>query len=134
VVDGRLDGIERYIEAIREAGMIPGTAVHNGERLALITRLGYDFDAYMAPVNQAGFAMHPDRPTVLAAIAGAGRPVIAIKPLACGRFDEGKPGEWLRWTLDQAGVVATAVGVMSEEEASEDLAAAREILTAPVGM
>ena len=60
--------------------------------------------------------------------------MIAIKPLACGRFDEGKPGDWLRWTLDQAGVVATAVGVMSEEEASEDIAAAREIFAAPVGV
>jgi hypothetical protein len=134
VVDGRLDGLERYIDEIREAGMIPGTAVHNGERLAMVTRLGYDFDAYLVPVNQAGFAMRPDRATMLAAVAGAGKPVIAIKPLACGRFDENKPGDWMRWTLDQAGVVATAVGVMSEEEASEDLAAAREILAALVGV
>jgi hypothetical protein len=133
VVDGRLDGMERCIEEIRKAGIIPGTAVHNGERLAMVTRLGYDFDAYLVPVNQAGFAMRPDRATMLAAVASAGKPVIAIKPLACGRFEENKPGDWLRWTLDQAGVVATAVGVMSEEEASEDIAAAREILAVPAG-
>ena len=131
LVDGRLEKLEEYVEAIREAGMIPGTAVHNAERLALVTKLGYDFDAYLVPVNKAGFTMHPDRETMLKAVAEAGKPVIAIKPLACGRFDEGKPGEWLRWTLEQRGVVATAIGVMCEEEADEDLAAAQEIFAAP---
>jgi len=61
VVDGRLEGLERYVEAIREAGLIPGTAVHNGERLALVDRLGYDLAAYLVPVNMAGFTMRPDR-------------------------------------------------------------------------
>jgi hypothetical protein len=130
VVDGRLEGLERYVEAIREAGLIPGTAVHNGERLALVDRLGYDLAAYLVPVNMAGFTMRPDRETVLAAVAGARRPVIATKPLACGRFDEDKPGEWLRWTLERTNVVAATVGVMSEDEASEDIAAARTIFEA----
>ena len=133
VVNGRLEDMERYIDAVREAGLIPGTAVHNGERLALITSLGYDFAAYLVPVNKAGFIMHPDRQTVLDAVAGAGKPVIAIKPLACGRFDEGKPSEWLGWTLERPGVVATAIGIMNEEEASEDLEAAMSVLAAPAG-
>ena len=130
VVDGRLENMESYIEAIREAGMIPGTAVHNGQRLDLVTRLGYDFAAYLIPVNKLGFDMFPDRETVLAAVANAGKPVIAIKPLACGRFDEGKPGDWLSWTLERPGVVATAVGIMNEDEATEDLAVARDIFAA----
>ena len=132
VVDGRLVGLEKHIELIREAGLIPGTAVHQAERLSLVTRLGYDFAAFLVPVNKAGFTMHPDREAMLAAVASAGKPVIAIKPLACGRFDEGKPGEWLRWTLDRPNVVATAVGIMNEEEASEDIAEARAIFEALV--
>ena len=132
VADGRLEGLEAYVDAIREADMIPGTAVHDAERLGMMTRLGYDFAAYLVPVNRAGLVMRPSREATLAAVAGAGKPVIAIKPLACGRFDENQPGEWLRWTLERPGVVATAVGVMSEEEADEDLAAAREIFAAGI--
>lgn len=135
VVDGRLEGLEEYIAAIRAAGMIPGTAVHDAERLSLITRLGYDFAAYLVPVNKAGFTMKPDRDTMLQAVAAADKPVVAIKPLACGRFEEGKPGDWLKWTLERPNVVATAVGIMNEDEASEDLAVARAIFeeAAPVG-
>lgn len=134
LIDGRLAGLEAYVEAIREMGLIPAAAVHDGERLALLTRLGYDFAAYLTPVNKLGFTMLPDRATVLAAVAGAGKPVIAIKPLACGRFDEGRPGEWLRWSLEQPGVAGAAIGFMSEEEADEDVAAAREIFAGPGAM
>lgn len=132
VVDGRLEGLEDHIATIREAGIIPGTAVHNGERLSLITSLGYDFAAYLVPVNKAGLHMNPDRETVLQAVASANRPVVAIKPLACGRFDEDMPSEWLQWTLERPNVVAATVGIMNEDEATEDVAAARAIFEAPV--
>jgi hypothetical protein len=125
LVDDSLPGLDEYTAAIREAGIIPATALHNADRLNLVTRLGLDFAAYLVPVNRLGFAMRPDREAMLAAVANCGRPVVAIKALACGRFDENRTAEWLGWALAKPGVAATAVGVMSEEEADEDVAAVR---------
>lgn len=129
VTDGQLPGLDDYVAEIRAAGIVPGTALHDADRLDLITRLGLDFAAFLVPVNRLGYAMRPSQEAMLAAVANCGRPVIGIKPLACGRFEENRTAEWLGWTLGRPGVVATAVGVMSEEESAEDIAAVRALLS-----
>jgi len=127
VKDGKLDGFEKYLGMIRDAGIIPGVACHNVDRLKMVDQGGYDCAVFVTPVNKMGFYMNPSREAALEAIGNCSKPVIAIKPLASGRFDEGRVKEWLKWTSDAKGVSAMVVGFMSEEEASEDIAALKEI-------
>jgi hypothetical protein len=117
--EGRLAGLDAALASIRAAGLVPGTMTHNATRLSRVVGQGYDLAAIGTPVNQAGWMMNPDRETALAAIAGAGRPVIAIKTLACGRLDEGHL--WLEWAVAAPGVAAIALGVGSAEEAVESI-------------
>jgi len=127
VKDGRLVGLDRYLMMIRDAGLVPGLACHNGDRLKMVDEGGYDVAAFVTPVNKVGFYMNPTQRSILRAIGRTKRPVIAIKPLASGRFDEGKIGEWLKWALDQKGVSAMCLGFMSEEEVEEDIACVKGI-------
>jgi hypothetical protein len=125
---GRLEGLEFYLKMIREAGLVPGLACHNGERLRMVDRRGYDVSVFVTPVNKSGFYMNPTQRSILSAIGRTRKPVIAIKPLASGRFDEGKLREWLEWSLTRKGVSALCLGFMSEEEAEEDIACMKQIL------
>lgn len=125
--DGRLVGFERILEEIRKAGMIPGAACHRADRLKILEEGGYDCELFAIPVNKTGFYMNPSRDAVVEAVKGCKRPVIAIKPLSGGRFDENGIEEWLRWTFGVKGVVAAAVGFMSAEEAEEDIGIGRKI-------
>jgi len=128
IVNGRFEKLEDQLKMIRDAGMIPGTACHDGERMKLAERLGYDLQLFIIPVNKIGFLMRPSKEVVLEAVASCSKPVIAIKPLASGRFDENGIEEWLRWTYSQKGVCGAAIGFMSEEEAEEDIEILRRIL------
>lgn len=126
--NGRLVGFERILEEIRKAGMIPGAACHRADRLKILDEGGYDCELFAIPVNKTGFYMNPSRDAVVEAVKGCKRPVIAIKPLSGGRFDENGIEEWLRWTFGVKGVVAAAVGFMNAEEAEEDIEIGRKIL------
>lgn len=128
IVNGKFEKLEDQLKMIRDAGMIPGTACHDSERMMLAEQLGYDLQLFIIPVNKMGFLMRPSKEAVLKAVANCSKPVIAIKPLASGRFDENKIEEWLRWTYSQKGVYGTAIGFMSEEEAEEDIEILRRIL------
>lgn len=128
IENGRFIGLERYLKMIRDAGMIPGIACHNGERLAMIDKGDYDVSIFATPVNKIGFYMFPNRESILNAIREAKRPVIAIKPLAGGRFDEGRIYDWLKWVFEQKGVSAVCIGFMSREEAEEDIEHVKNIL------
>jgi hypothetical protein len=121
VVDGRLPGLSDALATIRAAGIVPGAMTHDSARLNLLVEGGYDVAVIGTPVNRAGWMMSPDRETALAAVAAAGRPVIAIKTLACGRLDEGHLAEWLQYAVDAPGVAAIALGVGSAEEAAESI-------------
>ena len=130
---GRFKDLEDYPKMIRDAGMIPGTACHDGERMRLAQKLGYDLQLFVIPVNRMGFKMNPSKEAVLEAVAQSTKPVIAIKPLASGRFDENRIEEWLGWTYSQKGVCGTVIGFMSEEEAEEDIEILRRILIGEMG-
>jgi hypothetical protein len=123
----KLEGLESYLKMIRESGLVPGLACHNGNRLRMVDKGGYDVSVFVTPVNKSGFYMNPTQRSILNAIARTKKPVIAIKPLASGRFDEGKIREWLEWSLGRKGVSALCIGFMSEEEAEEDITYMKEI-------
>ncbi len=125
--NGRIKDFDRYFAFIREAGMIPGAACHRADRLRLLIEGNYDCEVIATPVNKMGFYMWPSQQALLEAIQQSPKPIIAIKPLASGRFDENRIDEWLRWTYSVKGVVAAAVGFMSEEEAEEDAAIVRRL-------
>ena len=120
-VDGMLLGLDEALAAIRAAGLVPGAMTHESARLNLLVAGSYDLPIIGTPVNRAGWMMSPDRETALSAIAGAGRPILAIKTLACGRLEEGKLAEWLKWAVAVHGVAAIALGVGSAEEAAESI-------------
>lgn len=128
IEDGRMKGLEDQLKMIRDAGIIPGTACHNADRMRMAQELGYDLQLFVIPVNKMGFLMNPSREAVLEVVAQSPKPVIAIKPLASGRFDEHSIEDWLRWTYAQPGVCGTVIGFMSEEEAEEDIAILERIL------
>lgn len=128
VKDGKLPGLDECLKKIRDAGLIPGAASHNGEKLKLMDEGDYDISVFVVPVNKSGFHMNPSKEIVLDAVNNCSKPVIAIKPLASGRFDENCIKEWLKWTFDVKGVSAMAIGFMSPEEAREDIEAMKEIL------
>ena len=72
--------------------------------------------------------MNPSQEVALDAVNNCSKPVIAIKPLAAGRFAEGRIKEWLQWVFNVKGVDSMSIGFMSPEEATEDITAAKEIL------
>lgn len=128
VQNGRLVGFEKCLQMIRDAGLVPGVACHNGERLRMVDEGDYDVSVFATPVNKLGFYMSPTAKSILDLVRRTKKKVIAIKPLASGRFDEGKIPEWLEWVLSQKGVSAICVGFMSREEAEEDIAYVRKFL------
>lgn len=128
VENGRLVGFETQLQMIRGAGLVPGVACHNGDRLRMVDEGGYDVSVFVTPVNKLGFYMSPNQKSILDAVSRTRKPVIAIKPLAGGRFDEGKIPEWLEWVLNQDGVSGLCVGFMSKEEAQEDIPYVKDLL------
>jgi len=128
VENGRLVDFEKYLRMIREAGMVPGVACHNGDRLSMVDEGGYDVSVFVTPVNKLGFYMFPTQNSILDAVSRTRKPVIAIKPLSGGRFEERRIPEWLKWVLGQKGVSVVCIGFMSEDEAEEDIAYVKDLL------
>lgn len=129
VENGRIKDFDRYFALIREAGLIPGTACHRADRLKMLVDGNYDCEVFATPVNKIGFYMNPSRDAIVEVVNKCPKPVIAIKPLASGRFDENGIEDWLRWTFSVKGVVAAAIGFMNAEEAEEDVAIAKRIFS-----
>ncbi len=128
-VAGRLDLLSELVDWLRRGLGCPvllGTH-HAGSTIPVLEEAGIDFAGYVTPVNRLGVMMFPTRERALRAIGDAGRPVVAIKPLAGGRIP---PRPALEWVYRDVGVEACMVGVGSEEEAEEDLSAALAVLSA----
>ena len=133
IVNGQLQDLSRFTRAIREAGLIPGAMTHDSQRLSELAHGGYDLALFGTPVNKGGWNMRPSRDEALAVIAKSEKPVIAIKTLACGRFDEHHLEDWLNWAVDVQGVEAIAIGVMVEQEAEQSIPVLRERFAAKFG-
>ncbi len=133
VDNGRLRDFSRFTQAIREAGLIPGAMTHDSQRLSELVSGGYDLSLFGTPVNKGGWNMRPSRDEALGVIAKVGKPVLAIKTLACGRFDEHHIADWLNWAVDVEGIEAVVIGVMVEQEAEESIPILRDRFAAKFG-
>jgi len=125
--------LERCITQIREADLIPAAVCHYSDRLAKLAEANLDLPLLGTPVNKAGWWMRPDRESALEVVRRIERPILAIKPLACGRFEEYRVQEWLEWVVEQEGVETVAIGVMNEEEAQESIPILRDLLSQKFG-
>jgi hypothetical protein len=132
--DGSMIGFERHTRLIREAGMIPGAVSHLSARLAEVDRGNHDVAVLVTPVNKGGWNMRPSRDEAAETIGKIKKPVIAIKSLACGRYEaEHVVEDWLKWVVDVKGVEAIALGLMLEQEAEQSLPFLREQFAAKFG-
>jgi hypothetical protein len=115
--------IASWIKKIRAVGASPAAATHYpGVTIEELDTAGFDFDAYLAPVNLVGYAMEPDKESTLKALETTDKPVIAIKPLAAGR---------LKLTQSLFTFICTyadsiSVGITSKYEMKQTYAAAKE--------
>ena len=106
--------LKEWIDMIRDAGAKPAASTHSpGTTIPLLDELG--FEAYLAPVNPAGYGMEPDIESTLKALERTKKAVIAIKPLAAGKLSpERSVFEYIFKYAD-----SIAVGITTEEEMEE---------------
>ncbi len=111
--------LNEWIDMIRDEGARPAASTHSpGTTIPLIDDLG--FEAYLAPVNTAGYGMEPDVESTLKALERTKKAVIAIKPLAAGKLTPKKSVfDYIYRYAD-----SIAVGITSEEEMEETYSAA----------
>jgi len=123
---GRFDLIREYLAYLRGQYDTVITSVHHaGVTIPLLEEQGIEVDAYLTPVNRPGTAMYPTPEMALDAIRQASVPVLAIKPMAGGRYLGRKAFEYV---FDEVGVDGCLFGLGTVEQVRETAAAAREAL------
>lgn len=123
---GRFDLIREYIAFLRARYDTVITSVHHaGITIPLLEREGIEVDGYLTPVNALGAAMTPTPDIALDAIRQASKPVIAIKPLAGGRYLGHKAFEYV---YNSVGVAASMFGMGTLSHIRETTRAASEVL------
>ena len=123
---GRFDLINDYIAFLRQRYDTVITSVHHaGVTIPLLEREGIPVDAYLTPVNKPGLIMFPTKDLVLDAIHQAQKPVIAIKPLAGGRYLGHKAFEYV---FNDVGVAASMFGMGTIAQVKETARAAKAVL------
>ena len=123
---GRFDLIQEYISFLRERFPTVITSVHHaGVTLPLLEAEGIPVDGYLTTVNRPGTFMFPTRDLALEAIRSVKKPVIAIKPMAGGRYLGQKAFEFV---YDEVGVAAAMFGMGTLDQVRETAGAAREVL------
>jgi len=126
VQKGIIEGAPEVLDYIRERGMVPGWSTHRPETVVVSDRQGYDVEGYIQIFNAVGFLCAVETDWARKVVRGARKPVLCIKPLAAGRL---MPPTGLRYVYDNIKPVdAVAVGMMSPEEAEEDIAIARQCI------
>ena len=125
---GRFDLIRDYIGFLRRRFRTLITSVHHaGVTLPLLEAEGIALDGYLTTVNRPGTYMFPTREMALDAIRNARKPVIAIKPMAGGRYLGHKAFEFV---FDEVGVAASMFGMGTLDQVRETTRAAKEVLGA----
>lgn len=119
-----VEGLERLIEQIHAAGLLAGISTHRVRTIELCETQGYGIDAYMFPLNLAGF-VYPgydgsesvqERVDV---VRGVSKPFILIKALGAGRIP---PREGLQFVAENAkSNDLISLGLASEQEVDESL-------------
>ena len=123
---GRFDLIREYIAFLRQRYDTVITSVHHaGITLPLLEAENIPVDGYLTTVNQPGTFMFPTPDIALDAIRNATKPVIAIKPMAGGRYLGHKAFEYV---YNKVGVKAALFGMGTLEQVRETTRAARDVL------
>ena len=123
---GRFDLIREYLSFLRQRFQNVITSVHHaGVTIPLLEREGIHVDAYLTPVNKPGLMMFPTRDLALDAIRQAEKPVIAIKPLAGGRYLGRQAFDYV---FNEVGVAATMFGMGTIAQVRETTRWAKDAL------
>ena len=123
---GRFDLIREYISFLRSRFQTVITSVHHGgATLPLLEEENIPVDGYLTTVNRPGTFMFPTRDLALEAIRNVKKPVIAIKPMAGGRYLGHKAFEFV---YNEIGVAASMFGMGTLAQVKETTAAARNVL------
>lgn len=123
---GRFDLIREYLDFLRSRFKTVITSVHHaGVTIPLLETEGIAVDGYLTTVNQPGTFMFPTPELALDAIRNTGKPIIAIKPMAGGRYLGHKAFEYV---FNDVGVQASLFGMGTLDQVRETTTAAREVL------
>jgi hypothetical protein len=120
-----IEDYPRVAEYIREKGMIPGLSTHRPEAIAVGDAAGYDIATYIQPLNPIGFLCAVETDWMSGLINRTPKHVICIKPLGAGRVN---PPTGLTFAFNNIKPIdMVCIGLLSPEEAEEDLAIVRHI-------
>ncbi|MDF1514560.1 MAG: hypothetical protein P1S60_12195 [Anaerolineae bacterium] len=123
---GRFDLIREYLHFLRQRYANVITSVHHaGVTIPLLEKENIPVDAYLTPVNAMGLHMFPTRETAVVAIQEASRPVIAIKPLAGGRYLGQRA---FAYVFNIVGAAATMFGMGTLSQVKETTRWAKDVL------
>lgn len=123
---GRFDLIQEYLDFLRgRFDTVISSVHHAGITIPLIEEQGIDFDGYIVPVNEPGMYMFPTQDRVVDAVRNTNKPVIAIKPMAGGRYLGEKAFEYV---FNDVGVESVMFGMGTIEQVTETATAARSVL------
>ena len=127
IAQQRIEDAEAITARIRALGMRPGWSTHRPETIRISDAASYDVEVYIQPYNAAGFLCAVETDWVASIIRGTPKPVICIKPLAAGRL---LPPTGLSFVYHSLKPIDTVcIGLLSPEEAEEDMALVRNLLT-----
>jgi len=128
---GIIEEAEEICEFIRSKGMRPGWSTHRPEAVSISDQRGYDIELCIQIFNSDGFLMHVETDWAGRIIRNAKKPTLCIKPLGAGRI---MPPTGLNFVYTNIKPIDTvAIGMMSVEEAAEDIDVARKILSGELG-
>jgi hypothetical protein len=123
---GRFDLIEEYLAFLRSRFDTVITSVHHaGITIPLIEERNIEFDGYIVPINNPGMYMFPTQDRVVSAVRNTNKPVIAIKPMAGGRYLGEQAFEYV---FNDVGVESCMFGMGTIEQVTETATAARSVL------
>jgi hypothetical protein len=114
-----IKGIEPWLKAVRERGMIPGLSTHMPEAIVYADKTGLDVETYLQPYNSEGFLCQVETDWIAKTINGAKKPVVIIKPLAAGRIMP-PTGLHFVWSSIREMDMVT-IGTMSTYEVEENI-------------
>ena len=123
---GIIEEAEEVIDFIKEQGMKAGWSTHRPECVTVSDRAGYDCEVYIQIYNSDGFLCQVETDWVQSVINHTPKPCLCIKPLGAGRIMPPTGLSFVYNTIKPIDIVA--IGLLSVEEAEEDIAIVRQIL------
>lgn len=123
---GRFDLIRDYVGFLRGRFETVITSVHHaGLTIPRLEEENIPVDGYLTTVNSPGTFMLPTQELALDAIRSASKPIIAIKPMAGGRFLGEQAFDYV---FNEVGVSASMFGMGTLEQVRQTTGAARTVL------